>query len=134
MKNKREDLEARSQRNNVRIIGVLAGPDTCITVAVATLLKEAFGLDKDQSHRTLQPKPKPGEQLRAIMCRFHYSSDYVDILRRMREQQPIKVRDPTISVFPDNTAKIARAWAAFSEVRWQLQGIEGARYGVLHPA
>ncbi|KAF4086719.1 hypothetical protein AMELA_G00087560, partial [Ameiurus melas] len=66
LENKCEDLESRSRRNNVRIVGVPEGPDTCTTAAVAALLKEAFGLEKepvlDWSHRTLQPKPKSGER------------------------------------------------------------------------
>ncbi|TKS86105.1 LINE-1 type transposase domain-containing protein 1 ES cell-associated protein 11 [Collichthys lucidus] len=117
LEDKCEDLESRSRRNNVRIIGVPEGPDTCSTTAVAAMLKEAFALEKepllDRSHRTLQPKPKPGERPRAIVCRFHYHSDCVDILRRARELREIKVQGLTISVFPDHTAKIARARAAF---------------------
>ena len=138
LENKCEDLESRSRRNNIRIVGVPEGPDTCTTTAVAALLTEAFGLVKepllDQSHRTLQPKPKPGERPRAIVCRFHYFGDCVDVLRRARELRQIKVRDLTISVFPDHTAKIARARAAFNEVRRQLRGLDGARYGLMHPA
>lgn len=138
LENKCEDLESRSRRNNVRIIGVPEGPDSCTTAAVAALLKEAFDLGKepllDRSHRTLQPRPKPGERPRPIVCRFHYYSDCVDILRRARELRQIKVADMTISVFPDFTAKIARARAAFNEVRQLLRGIDGARYGLVHPA
>lgn len=138
LENKCEDLESRSRRNNVRIVGVPEGPDTCTTAAVAALLKEAFNLEKepllDRSHRTLQPKPKPGDRPRAIVCRFHYHSDCMDILRRARELRQIKVRGVTVSVFPDHTAKIARARAAFNEVRRQLRGIDGARYGLFHPA
>lgn len=138
LENKCEDLESRSRRNNVRILGVPEGPDTCTTAAVAALLKEALDLVKepllDRSHRTLQPKPKPGDHLRAIVCRFHYHSDCVDILQRARELRQIKFRDLTISVFPDHTAKIARARAAFNEVRRQLRGIDGARYGLIHSA
>ncbi|KAF4084924.1 hypothetical protein AMELA_G00111790, partial [Ameiurus melas] len=56
-----------------RIVGVPEGPDTCSTAAVAALLKDAFGLEKepvlDRSHRTLQPKPKSGERPRAISRR-----------------------------------------------------------------
>ncbi|KAL6477028.1 hypothetical protein MHYP_G00155270 [Metynnis hypsauchen] len=85
LENKCEDLESRSRRNNIRILGVPA--------AVATLLKEAF------------------DQLRQI-----------------------KVRDQIISIFPDYTAKVAWARAAFSEVRRQLCGIDDAWYGLIHPA
>lgn len=57
----------------------------------------------------------------------------MDILRRARGLRQIKVRGVTVSVFPDHTAKIARARAAFNEVRRQLRGIHGARYGLFHP-
>lgn len=138
LEDKCDDLESRSRRNNVRIIGVPEGPDTCTTAAVAAMLKEAFGLEEepllDRSHQTLQPKPKHGERPRAIVCRFHYHSECVDILRRARELREIKVKGLTISVFPDFTVKIARARAAFNEVRRQLCGIEGVRYGLFHPA
>ncbi|KAF4075025.1 hypothetical protein AMELA_G00229970 [Ameiurus melas] len=121
LENKCEDLESRSRCNNVRIVGVPEGTDTCTTAAVAALLKETFGLEKepvlDRSNRTLQPKPKSGERPRAIVCRFHYYSDCIDILLRARERQQIKVRDLNISVFPDYTVKTARARAAFNEER-----------------
>ncbi|RXN13105.1 putative transposase element L1Md-A101/L1Md-A102/L1Md-A2 [Labeo rohita] len=73
LENKCEDLESRTRRNNVRIVGVPEGPNTSTTAAVASLLKEAFNLEKepllDRSHRTLQPTPKPGDRPRAIVCR-----------------------------------------------------------------
>lgn len=85
LENKCEDLESRSRRKNVRIVGVPEeGPDTCSTTAIAALLKEVFGLEKepllDCTHRSLQPKLKPGERPRVIVCKFHYYSDCADIL------------------------------------------------------
>lgn len=138
LEDKCEDLESRSRRNNIRILGVEEGKDSCSPTAVAALLKRALALDEeplvDRSHRTLQPKPKPGERPRAIVCKLHYYSDCVDILRRAREMQRIKVGASTISIFPDYTAKVARARAAFNEVKRLLRSIEGARYGLYHPA
>ncbi|KAJ4938794.1 hypothetical protein JOQ06_028260 [Pogonophryne albipinna] len=69
--NKCEDLEARSRRNNVRIVGVPEETTiTNTTATISTLLKEAFKLEKepllDRAHRTLQPKPRPGERPRTI--------------------------------------------------------------------
>ncbi|KAL6462532.1 hypothetical protein MHYP_G00289540 [Metynnis hypsauchen] len=112
LERKCEDLESRSRRNNIRILGVPEGPDTCTTAAVAALLKEAFSLVKEP----LLVPPDPPTQTQA------------------RELRQIKVRDLIISVFPDYTAKVARAQAAFNEVRRQLRGIDGARYGLIHPA
>ncbi|KAF7644014.1 hypothetical protein LDENG_00229480 [Lucifuga dentata] len=64
--NKCDDLEARSWRNNIRIVGVPEdSPNSSTIAAISALLKDALNLDKapllDRAHRTLQPKPKPGE-------------------------------------------------------------------------
>ncbi|KAL7886891.1 hypothetical protein AOLI_G00046120 [Acnodon oligacanthus] len=91
LENKCEDLESRSRHNNIRILGVPEGPDTCTTVAVAALLKEG--------------------SVRSVT---------VDILRRARELRQIKVRDLITSIFPEYTAKVAQAQAAFNEVRRKL--------------
>ncbi|KAF7711342.1 hypothetical protein HF521_000353 [Silurus meridionalis] len=47
LETKCEDLEARSRRNNVRIIGVPEGPNSSTTASVAVLLKEALSLEKE---------------------------------------------------------------------------------------
>lgn len=135
--NKCDDLEARSRRNNLRLIGISEDFSTTST-AISTLLKEAFQLEKeplvDRAHRTLQPRPKPGERPRPIVVRMHYHSDCVDILRRARTQQRITVGGTRISVFPDHTSRTARARAAFNDVRRQLREIPGIRFGLLYPA
>ncbi|KAK7879976.1 hypothetical protein WMY93_033354 [Mugilogobius chulae] len=101
LEKKCEDLESRSRRNNIRTVGVPEGPDTSSIAAVASLLKKVLALENeprlDLSHRTLQPKPKPDECPRAIVCKLHYYSDCVDILRRARERKQIKVGDITRS-------------------------------------
>lgn len=83
-----EDLKSRWRCNNVRMMDAPEGPDTSTTTALAVLLKKAFGLDRNPflgcSHRILQAKPKHGEQLRTIVCRFHYHCDCVDILCYVR--------------------------------------------------
>uniref|UniRef100_A0AAV2KPN8 Uncharacterized protein n=1 Tax=Knipowitschia caucasica TaxID=637954 RepID=A0AAV2KPN8_KNICA len=78
--------------------------------------------------------PSAGGRPRAVVTRLHYYSDCAEILRRARELQQIKTRDIAISVFPDYTAKTARARAAFNDVRRQLRDIGGIRFGILHPA
>ncbi|KAJ8010204.1 hypothetical protein DPEC_G00072570 [Dallia pectoralis] len=136
LEDKCENLESRSRRNNVRILGVPEGPDTCSTAAVAAMLKEELGLEKepllDRSHRTLQPVPKPGDRPRAIVCRFHSYRDCAEVLRRAKERRQITVKGLSVSIFPDHTAKVARA--EFNEVKRRLRGIVGARYGLVHPA
>ncbi|CAG5896886.1 unnamed protein product [Menidia menidia] len=77
LENKRENLESRSRRNNLRIVGV---PEENILspTDVSTLLLEAFELEKE----------------------------------------PLT----------------ARARAAFNEVRRLLRGMQGVRFGIIHPA
>uniref|UniRef100_A0A8C5H531 L1 transposable element RRM domain-containing protein n=1 Tax=Gouania willdenowi TaxID=441366 RepID=A0A8C5H531_GOUWI len=137
LENKCEDLESRSRRNNIRIIGIPEDANIAPN-ALAGMLKEAFGLDAaprlDRAHRTLQPKPKPGQRPRAVIARLHYFSDSVDILRKARELRNVKIRDMTIAVFPDLTAKTARERAAFNNVRRRLREIPDLRFGILHPA
>ena len=45
-----------------------------------------------------------------------------------------KLRNITVSIFPDYTAKTARARAAFNDVRRQLRDISGVRFGLFYPA
>lgn len=137
LENKCEDLESRSRRNNIRIVGV---PEENVLSAtdVSVLLMEAFQLGKeplvDRAHRTLAPKPNTGERPRAMVVKLHYYADCARILQKARELQRVQINNMTISVFPDHTAKTARARAAFNEVRRQLRGIQGVRFGILYPA
>ncbi|KAL7870622.1 hypothetical protein SRHO_G00081190 [Serrasalmus rhombeus] len=85
-----------------------------------------------RAHCTLQPPPKQGATPRTIVARLHYFHDCSNILRLARERKRAAVNDLTISVYPDYTA--ARARAAFNDIRQQLHGIEGLRFGILHPA
>ncbi|KAF7708217.1 hypothetical protein HF521_017274 [Silurus meridionalis] len=137
LETKCEDLETRSWHNNVRIICVPEGPNSSTTANVAVLLKEALSLEKepllDRSHRTLQPVPKPGERPRAIVARFHYHSECLDVLRHAKELQRIQFKGLNISIFPDHTVKTAKARAAFNEVRRQLRGIEEENEKALDP-
>uniref|UniRef100_A0A3Q0QNI2 L1 transposable element RRM domain-containing protein n=1 Tax=Amphilophus citrinellus TaxID=61819 RepID=A0A3Q0QNI2_AMPCI len=88
----------------------------------------------DRSHRSLQPVPKTGQRPRTIIARLHYYSDCVKILRLAREKQRLKVNGMIISIFPDYTARVAKARAAFNAIKQQLRGLDGVRFGISHPA
>ncbi|KAI4889415.1 hypothetical protein NFI96_026775, partial [Prochilodus magdalenae] len=75
-----------------------------------------------------------GATPRAIVARLHYFHECSNTLRLARERERVVVNDLTISVYPDYTAKAARARAAFNGVRQQLRGIKDLRFGILHPA
>ncbi|CAG6018144.1 unnamed protein product [Menidia menidia] len=137
LENKCEDLESGSRRNNLRIVGV---PEENILspTDVSALLMEAFELEKeplvDRTHRTVAPKPNPNERPRAIVARMHNYAVCAKILQKARKLQQIKMRNMTMSVFPDHNAKTALARAAFNEVRRLLWGIQGVRFGIIHLA
>ncbi|KAL6476372.1 hypothetical protein MHYP_G00148710 [Metynnis hypsauchen] len=120
--------------SNIRIVGIPVGELFTLTTSSASeLLKEAFTLDKpplmERTHHRLAPKPKSGDPLRPIVARLHYYANCVEILRKARHQQRITISNMKLSVFPDFTAKVARARAAFNEVHTQLRAMEGIRYG-----
>ncbi|CAL9692131.1 unnamed protein product [Knipowitschia caucasica] len=138
LENKCEDLEGRSRRNNVRIVGLSEQHAPVTTTSISRLLREVFNLDKDpvidRAHRSMIPTPKHGERPRPVIARLHYYTDCADILQRARTRQRIRLQDSTISVFPDLTAKTAKARAAFNDVRRELRGIQDTRYGLIYPA
>lgn len=62
-----EDLEGRSHRNNLRIIGLCEGTEgPRPTDFIADLLQDALQLEErqllDRAHPSLQPRPQPGER------------------------------------------------------------------------
>ncbi|XP_053193368.1 tumor necrosis factor alpha-induced protein 2-like [Scomber japonicus] len=75
--------EARSHHNNIWIIGLPEEHGT-----VSTLLKDAFGSGKepvvDRVHRSLQPKPKPGDCPHPIMAPKARAA-FNDIRRQLRD-------------------------------------------------
>lgn len=65
--------------------------------------------------------PSPGEKPEQLYADFNITMmSWYDILHCATELQQVKVGTFPILVFPDHTAKIARARAAFNDVCWQL--------------
>lgn len=137
LREKCEDMEGRMRRCNVRILGVAETNGSSSTAYVSKLLREALQMDKDvlvdRSHRSLGPRRRDGRP-RAIVAKLHYYQDCVEVLSRARSRAPLRVNGETIAIFPDYTANVAKARAAFTEVRKVLRNCQGVRYGILFPA
>lgn len=71
---------------------------------------------------------------RTVIAHLHYYKDCNDIQRLARTKQKIQIEDMAISVFPDFTVRVAKAWAAFNDVRQMLKDIPRVRFGILYPA
>ncbi len=137
LRGKYEDMEGRMRRCNIRILGVAETDGSSSTVSVSKLLKESLQLEKDvlvyRSHRSLAPRGPDGKP-RAIVAKLHYYQDCVEVLRRARSRALLKFNRESIAIFPDYTASVAKARAAFTEVRKLLRNRQGVWFGILFPA
>lgn len=139
LEEKYEDLEARSRRNNVRLVGVPEGAEgPRPTEFIAELLRDVLGLEEkpllDRAHRTLREKPGDGAPPRPIVARVHFFHVRSLILQRAGEASPLSFKGGRISVFPDYTSAVARRRAAFTAVKRSLRSHPTVRFGLLYPA
>ncbi|KAK1892080.1 LINE-1 type transposase domain containing protein 1 [Dissostichus eleginoides] len=137
-----EDLEARSRRCNIRIIGVKEGREhgKHPSQFVADMLKVSLGLDKpptlDRAHRALRSRPtQDGLPPRAFIVKCHYFSEKESLLKKAIEMKSVTTPDSDqIRLLLDFTQAVSKQRAAFTEVRGLLWGCEGVRYGLKYPA
>ncbi|KAI4889417.1 hypothetical protein NFI96_008496, partial [Prochilodus magdalenae] len=100
LQQKIEDLEGRSRRNNIRIIGVPEGAEgTRPTDFVAELLPKLLGEENfnlplvvDRAHRSLQPRPADGARARPIIARIHLFQVKEKIMQLQRLHGPLQFR------------------------------------------
>ncbi|KAI4904740.1 hypothetical protein NFI96_002270 [Prochilodus magdalenae] len=100
LQQKVEDLEGRSRRNNIRIIGVPEGAEgTRPTDFVAELLPKLLGEENfnlplvvDRAHRSLQPRPADGARPRPIIARIHLFQVKEKIMQLRRLHGPLQFR------------------------------------------
>ena len=88
-----EDLEGRSRRNNIRIVGVVETTNTGpMSTYVVNVLTEVFGRESfstcflvECAHRLLGPRPPMGAPPRPAIARLLNYHDRVAVLRLVRE-------------------------------------------------
>lgn len=68
------------------------------------------------------------------MAKLHYFQDCVEVQSRVRTRAPPRFNGETVAIFPDYTARVAKARAAFTEVRKLLRNRQNVRFGILFPA
>ena len=84
------------------------------------LLSEMLQLDKRAADQLLAPEPRAEE-------------DCVQTLQRVRTRGPLRFNGEPITIFPDYTATVAKAQAAFTKVRNLLRDWQGVWYAILFP-
>lgn len=139
LEDKCEDLEWRSRRNNIRVVGVPEGVEgTRPADFIAQLLQDLLGLNEkhllDRAHRTLREKPREGMPPRPFVARIHFFHVRILILQRAGEASPLLYNGKRVSVFPDYTSSVAKKRAAFSTVKRNLRSHPDVKFGLLYPA
>lgn len=129
------DLECRSRRSNLRLVGIPKGLEgRQPTKFVADALAEIFDLPEPPllacAHRTLAPKPAEGSRSRAFVICFHCYDVKEDIWRKASWGGQLKFRDKTLFVFPDFPPEIAKKRAPYYEVKRLLRSMPDVKYGL----
>lgn len=138
---KNEDLEARSRRNNLRLLGIPESTSTSrMDSFIESLLTDLFGKEAftagfavERAHRSLDPRPKPGLPPRPIIARLLNFRDRDTALRLAREKGDLNWQGSKISMFPDFTEMVQEACRKYTGVKATLQNL-GLKYGMLYPA
>lgn len=134
------DLEARSRRHNIKIVGVKENSEEGRpTEFVSKLIPELLGkqhfphpLKVDRAHRSLWPKPAAGEKPRTIIARIHHFQMKEQILRLARTQ-PMEYKGNKVLIFPDYTSEVMSQRRAFQNVMQALRG-DGIKFQLRYPA
>uniref|UniRef100_A0A8C5GJL6 L1 transposable element RRM domain-containing protein n=1 Tax=Gouania willdenowi TaxID=441366 RepID=A0A8C5GJL6_GOUWI len=135
------DLENRSRRQNLRVVGIAEGIEAGNPSRfVAEFFPDVLGAGSfdtplliDRAHRSLAPKPRDGERPRALIVRLHYYADKEKILKLSREKGRLIYKGSPVHIFPDMSPEVGKQRAAFNQVK---AGLRQAKipYSMYYPA
>lgn len=140
LKLKVDDLEGRSRRNNIKIIGIPEQEEGGKpTEFIEALIPNLFGSDSfpspvviDRAHRTLRPPPTAGDKPRAIIARVHFYREKELILRLRRDRQ-LQYKGNKVLIFPDYTPDVMRQRREYTEAQRMLRELK-VQHSLLFPA
>lgn len=141
MLDKCQDLENRSRRQNLRLVGITEGAEGGnMTQFLADFFPTVLGADNfrspvviDRAHRTLAPRPTNGERPRAIVVRLHYYTDRQKILDLGKAKGRLTYKGDQVYIFPDMSPEVSRQRAAFNPVKRKLREAK-VTYSLFYPA
>lgn len=142
LKAKAADLEARSRRNNIRIIGLpksIEGPQP--TTFFSDLLFQLLGEptlstppELDRAHRALIAKSKQGEKSRPVIIQFHNFQIKEKVIREARKRRvELQYQGKPIAFYEDYTPEVMEQRAVYREVMADLCKL-GLRPILVYPA
>ncbi|CAL9691562.1 unnamed protein product [Knipowitschia caucasica] len=138
---KTEDLENRSRRNNLRIIGLpenSEGRDATAFMSqffVEVLQDPSFTRppELDRAHRALRAKPADNEKPRPMLVRFLRFQEKERVLAIARKKGQLLYSGDKIFIFPDLSAELTKKRAAFNPVKSKLYQ-RGVKFFLRYPA
>lgn len=141
LRSKMSDLEGRSRRQNIRIVGLpesIEGPRP--TNFFSEMLAEVFGdqilaspPELDRAHRIPAPKPAPGQRSLPVVLRFHRYQVKDLVVRESRKKGILTFRNHKIRIFEDYSPDVLKLRSEFKDAMAELYK-RGLRPALLFPA
>ncbi|KAJ8361771.1 hypothetical protein AAFF_G00422220 [Aldrovandia affinis] len=142
LKAKTIDLESRSRRNNIRVIGLPESIEGTRPAAFFSgLLVELLGdgvlpspPELDRAHRALTAKPAPGSRPRAVIMRVHHYKIKEAIVQESRRRRgELSYRGKPVAIFEDYCPEVVEQRTVYREVMSALYQ-RGFKPSLLYPA
>lgn len=137
-----EDLESRSRRCNLRVIGIPERAEANDPVTfMSQFFQDVLGSEifptpplLDRAHRigSASSVDRENQRPRVMIVRFHYYGDKEKVLRRGNWNQ-LFYQSRKVFIFPDLSSSVAKRRAAFSAVRNNLRE-KNVRFSLKFPA
>ncbi|KAI4820266.1 hypothetical protein KUCAC02_028250 [Chaenocephalus aceratus] len=128
LKTKLADLEGRSRRQNIRIIGLpesLEGPRP--TAFFSQLLVDVFGKEVlssppelDRAHRSLASKPAAGDKPRPVIVRLHRFQVKDLLIREARRRGELFYKEHKIRLYEDYISDVLKERAEYKSSMAEL--------------
>lgn len=135
------DLEGRSRRSNVRLIGIAEsseGPQP--SKFFSQLLQDVFGRDifpsppeLDRAHRSLAPKPGPDGRPRPVIICFHRHQHKELVIRETRRRGTLTYQNNPFRIYEDYSPEVVSQRKKYTPVMADLYKL-GLRPSLLYPA
>lgn len=108
-----DELEGRSRRNNIKILGIPEDEEKGRpTELIAELLPKLFGSSNFakpvmvvRAHCIPVPKPMDVNRPRGIIARIHFYQEK-ELIPRLSRQQQVKYNGNRVHIYPDYTAEV----------------------------
>lgn len=135
------DLESRSRRQNIRILGLPESIERGHPAEFfSKLLCQIFGdatlptpPEIDRAHRSLAPKPDPGQRPRPVILRLHRYQTKDLLIREARRRGKLEYQGQPIRIVEDYSPEVQKQRAEYSGVMSELYK-SGFKPALLYPA